>query len=357
MSSSSEDIPLAARAAQLQKQPNSNGAAAGPSSNGARASAQPTPTSSRPASGDDDDSGDDASSSGSGSDASSSDSDDDVPLSQRQKKAAPAKAKPAAARKQQPAAKRKRESSAAAAAGPKRAKREGSRSASAKGGPKWSTLEHCGVMFPPEYEPHGVKMLYDGKPVELTPEQEEVASMFAIMKETDYMAKPTFLKNFWEGFQQVGAGLVGGWVNYGRYRRRANAYRQRGMLGGGWGGGGRGGHLEVGWHRCSGRVAAGAVCHPAQGWLVTDSSDSSSAALPRGCLTAGCSWQHQQAAGVGRASSKAVCAGRMHSSRRAGSSSSHCLVLVCTQVQPGALHSSGVACGQQGQARAGLSAG
>jgi DNA topoisomerase-1 len=46
-------------------------------------------------------------------------------------------------------------------------------------------------------------MLYDGKPVELTPEQEEVASMFAIMKETDYMSKPTFLKNFWDGFKEV----------------------------------------------------------------------------------------------------------------------------------------------------------
>ena len=39
---------------------------------------------------------------------------------------------------------------------------------------KWETLEHSGVLFPPEYAPHGVKMLYDGKPVDLTPEQEEV---------------------------------------------------------------------------------------------------------------------------------------------------------------------------------------
>lgn len=36
-------------------------------------------------------------------------------------------------------------------------------------------------------------MLYDGKPVDLTPEQEEVATMFAVMKETDYMNKPVFL--------------------------------------------------------------------------------------------------------------------------------------------------------------------
>jgi DNA topoisomerase I len=39
---------------------------------------------------------------------------------------------------------------------------------------KWTTLEHAGVLFPPEYEPHGVKMLYEGRPVDLTPEQEEV---------------------------------------------------------------------------------------------------------------------------------------------------------------------------------------
>lgn len=48
----------------------------------------------------------------------------------------------------------------------------------------WSTLEHGGVLFPPEYVPHGVKMLYDGVPVDLTPEQEEVASFFAAMKDS-----------------------------------------------------------------------------------------------------------------------------------------------------------------------------
>lgn len=40
---------------------------------------------------------------------------------------------------------------------------------------KWTTLEHNGVIFPPPYKPHGVKMLYNGKPVNLTPEQEEVS--------------------------------------------------------------------------------------------------------------------------------------------------------------------------------------
>lgn len=42
---------------------------------------------------------------------------------------------------------------------------------------KWTTLVHNGVIFPPPYKPHGVKMLYKGQPVDLTPEQEEVASL------------------------------------------------------------------------------------------------------------------------------------------------------------------------------------
>ena len=36
---------------------------------------------------------------------------------------------------------------------------------------KWDTLVHAGVLFPPEYEAHGVKLLYEGKPVELNEEQ------------------------------------------------------------------------------------------------------------------------------------------------------------------------------------------
>lgn len=41
-------------------------------------------------------------------------------------------------------------------------------------GQKWTTLVHNGVIFPPPYKPHGVKMLYKGQPVDLTSEQEEV---------------------------------------------------------------------------------------------------------------------------------------------------------------------------------------
>jgi DNA topoisomerase I len=40
-------------------------------------------------------------------------------------------------------------------------------------GCQWVTMEHAGVSFPDPYEPHGVKLLYDGKPVDLTVAQEE----------------------------------------------------------------------------------------------------------------------------------------------------------------------------------------
>jgi hypothetical protein len=38
----------------------------------------------------------------------------------------------------------------------------------------WDTLKHRGVTFPPPYVPHGVKLLYDGEEVDLSPEEEEV---------------------------------------------------------------------------------------------------------------------------------------------------------------------------------------
>ncbi|XP_024528843.1 DNA topoisomerase 1 alpha [Selaginella moellendorffii] len=69
--------------------------------------------------------------------------------------------------------------------------------------PKWTTLEHNGVLFPPPYSPHGVKMLYNGRPIDLTPEEEEIATMFAVMKDTDYATKPVFVKNFWEDWKKV----------------------------------------------------------------------------------------------------------------------------------------------------------
>lgn len=98
-------------------------------------------------------------------------------------------------------------------------------------GQKWTKLVHNGVIFPPPYKPHGVKMRYQGQPVDLTPEQEEVthmlsfslvcihigslwfilirhylwqvATMFAVMLDTDYMNKSRFRENFFSDWKKM----------------------------------------------------------------------------------------------------------------------------------------------------------
>lgn len=70
---------------------------------------------------------------------------------------------------------------------------------------KWQTLSHNGVYFAPPYVPlpKNVKFLYEGKPVSLPPEAEEVAGFFAQILETDYAVNPTFIKNFFHDFRRV----------------------------------------------------------------------------------------------------------------------------------------------------------
>ena len=71
---------------------------------------------------------------------------------------------------------------------------------------KWDTLEHAGVVFPPPYErlPKNVKMLYDGKPVSMHPDAEEVASFFgSMLNSTHNVENPTFQKNFFTDFKDI----------------------------------------------------------------------------------------------------------------------------------------------------------
>ncbi|KAL8842552.1 MAG: hypothetical protein Q9170_000506 [Blastenia crenularia] len=71
---------------------------------------------------------------------------------------------------------------------------------------KWTTLEHAGVVFPPPYEPlpKNVKMRYDGKPVNLAPDAEEVATFFgSMLNSTHNVENPTFQKNFFADFQEI----------------------------------------------------------------------------------------------------------------------------------------------------------
>jgi len=70
-------------------------------------------------------------------------------------------------------------------------------------GIKWSTLKWNGVLFPPAYEPHGIKLYYNGEPVDLTPEQEEVATFYAQYLETDHVKKKAFNENFFNDFRAL----------------------------------------------------------------------------------------------------------------------------------------------------------
>ena len=71
---------------------------------------------------------------------------------------------------------------------------------------KWTTLEHGGVVFPPPYEPlpKGVRMRYDGTPITMAPEAEEVAGFFGgMLNSTLNVENPTFQKNFFEDFTAI----------------------------------------------------------------------------------------------------------------------------------------------------------
>jgi DNA topoisomerase-1 len=71
---------------------------------------------------------------------------------------------------------------------------------------KWDTLEHSGVVFPPEYEPmpKHVKLVYDGVPVTLQSEAEEAATFYGSMLHSAVnVENPTFNKNFFEDFTAI----------------------------------------------------------------------------------------------------------------------------------------------------------
>ncbi|KAG9296437.1 hypothetical protein G9A89_015029 [Geosiphon pyriformis] len=75
--------------------------------------------------------------------------------------------------------------------------------AQADGTVKWNTLEHTGVLFPPEYVPHGVRMKFHGAEVYLEPEAEEVASFYAAMLNTEHLKNETFNRNFFEDWVAI----------------------------------------------------------------------------------------------------------------------------------------------------------
>jgi len=68
---------------------------------------------------------------------------------------------------------------------------------------KWTTLEHNGVLFPPEYEKHNTPVIYQGQEIILDKDAEEMATLYAKYLETDYVNNRIFRKNFWNDWRKV----------------------------------------------------------------------------------------------------------------------------------------------------------
>ncbi|XP_078092930.1 DNA topoisomerase I, mitochondrial [Mustelus asterias] len=71
-------------------------------------------------------------------------------------------------------------------------------------GVKWKFLEHKGPVFAPPYEPlpDNVTFYYDGKPMKLSPQCEEVATFFGKMLDHEYTTKDIFRKNFFKDWRK-----------------------------------------------------------------------------------------------------------------------------------------------------------
>ena len=67
----------------------------------------------------------------------------------------------------------------------------------------WTTLSHNGVMFPDNYEPINVPLIYNNKEIKLNVEAEEVATFYAKYLETEYINIKKFNKNFWKDFRKL----------------------------------------------------------------------------------------------------------------------------------------------------------
>lgn len=66
---------------------------------------------------------------------------------------------------------------------------------------KWESFSHNGVLFPEPYEPHKIPLLYNGKRINLDPESEEYATIYAKFTGTEYLNNRIFKKNFFSDWK------------------------------------------------------------------------------------------------------------------------------------------------------------
>ncbi|XP_076449754.1 DNA topoisomerase I, mitochondrial-like [Babylonia areolata] len=72
-------------------------------------------------------------------------------------------------------------------------------------GVKWTFLEHQGPVFAPPYEPlpKDIKFYYDGKPMPLKQDTEEVTTFYAKMLDHEYTGREVFNQNFFKDWRKV----------------------------------------------------------------------------------------------------------------------------------------------------------
>lgn len=68
---------------------------------------------------------------------------------------------------------------------------------------KWTTLFHNGLIFPPEYIPHGKPLKYKDQKIELSPIAEEFAMLYTKYLDTEYIRNKLFNKNFWNDWKKI----------------------------------------------------------------------------------------------------------------------------------------------------------
>ena len=75
---------------------------------------------------------------------------------------------------------------------------------------KWKTLQHNGIIFPPDYEMRGIKVKIKGDPIKMDLLQEEMIYQWAKKKDTPYVQDVVFQKNFVADFAATFGGKYKG---------------------------------------------------------------------------------------------------------------------------------------------------
>ena len=68
---------------------------------------------------------------------------------------------------------------------------------------RWDRLQHNGPMFPDDYVPHKIPVLYKKESIVLPPDAEEYATIYAKYIDSEYIKNNKFNKNFWNDWKDL----------------------------------------------------------------------------------------------------------------------------------------------------------